>query len=251
MNAHDPAGARSPTWITSAAGDLNAEATNQGRDAAPLWVRVVDTFISPGRLFERFGDRSPWLGALAISTLAAMLAAATQPGEVFLEQMEDPVSRMGKPVEITSPPGEIIRFGRYLAAFSAAVGHPIIALAVAGIVTLLFTTIGGGRVGFVRYLAVTSHVFLIPAAGVILILAARWLFDAPIGSDLGTLMATGDGSTAGEMLRGIDIFHLWMLAVLAIGVERLDRTRSRWSAAAILLGLYLGANLLTVVLFAA
>lgn len=215
----------------------------------PLPARVLDTFVSPVRLFRRFGDWTPWFGVLAISTAVAMVAAATQPPDVFLDQMEDPVNRRGAPVEITSPPEDIVRWGRMLATFSALVGHPLIAVALAGGLTLIFTVLGGGRVPFIRYLALVSHALLIPALGTILVVAARTITGAPVDSGLGSLAAGGGlQGGAAEFVRGIDPFHLWMLAVIAVGVAMLDGRRSRGQALAILLGIYLAANLATIAL---
>lgn len=215
----------------------------------PLPARALDTFVSPVRLFRRFGDWTPWFGVLAISTAVAMLAAATQPPEVFLDQMEEPVNRRGAPVEITSPPADIVRYGRMLATFSALVGHPMIAVALAGALTLIFTVLGGGGVPFIRYLALVSHALLIPALGAILVVTAHAVTGAPVDSGLGSLAAAaGLQGGAAEFLRGIDPFHLWMLVVVAIGVATLEGRRSRGQALAILLGVYLAANLATIAL---
>ena len=217
--------------------------------ARPLAPRVLDTFVAPGRLFRRFGEWTPWLGVLAISTVVAMIAAALQPAEVFLDQMEGAVNRRGAPVEITSPPAEIVRFGRMLATFSALIGHPLIAVALAGALTLIFTVLGGGGVPFIRYLAVVSHALLIPALGTILILVARLAAGAVLEPGLGSVGAAA-GLTGGgmELLRGIDPFQVWMLAVIAIGVATLDQRRSRVQALAILLSVYLAANVATITL---
>lgn len=211
---------------------------------------MIETFVAPRRLVShlREVDPAPWLDVLLLTTVVTILAAAMQPGEVFLEQMQDPVNRRGQPVEITSPPSEVVRYGRYLAAMSAAVGHPMIALGLAGTLTLLFGLLGRGEVPFTRYLSLVSHGLLIPAAGVILVLFGRLALESPLETNLAAL-APNVGASPGvrEILRGIDVFHVWMLLVLAAGVSVLDR-RSELATAAVLLGVYLAANLATAAL---
>lgn len=214
-----------------------------------LGTRVVQTFVAPRALFRTFHHAAPWVDVLVISTVVAMVAAAGQPDEVFLQQVEGAVTRRGEPVEITSPPSEITRYGRYLAMLSALVGHPLIAFAVAGLLTLIFTVLGRGGVDFGRYLAVASHALLIPALGMLVALAAGLATGRLVVLDLAALApGTGDDGWARRLLLGVNPFHLWMLVVLGLGVGELDAKRSWISATALLVGLYLGLNLATAAL---
>jgi hypothetical protein len=213
-----------------------------------LGTRVVQTFVAPRPLFRTFHHFAPWVDVLALSTLVMMIAVAAQPDEVFLRQVEGAVNRRGEPVEITSPPSEITRYGRYLAMLSALVGHPLIAFGVAGLLTLIFTVLGRGRVDFGRYLALVSHALLIPALGTLIFLAIG-LATGRHMPDLAAL-APGDGTDnlAQRLLGGVNPFHLWMLVVLGVGIGELDARRSWGGAAALLVGLYLGLNLATAAL---
>lgn len=203
-----------------------------------LLPRLRETFLSPRRLFRGFGEEAPWLDVLLISTAVAALTWALQPGDVFLEQMRHPVTRMGEPVVLSSPPAEIVRFGRWNAVLSALVGHPVLAFSIAGVLTLVFTVAGGGAAGFRQYLAVAAHALLIPAAGSLLALAA---------AAAGAAAPWSGGWSAGEALvprtlAALDPFVLWMLIVTGVGVEQLDRRRSLGGATALLLLLYLAVS---------
>lgn len=192
-------------------------------------------------------EGAPWVGALLISTAVAILAAAALPAEFFLAQVEEPVDRLGRPVTVTSSPEEIVRWGRYLQMFSAAIEHPVVVLAVAGLVTLVFTVVGGGRAGFARYFTLTAHAFLITALG--LLLTVGWHFlsgDTSAQPSLALLLGGAvapEDSYAGRVLEIVNPFTLWMLAVLAVGVGELDGKRSVPAAAAVLVGLYLALAL--------
>jgi hypothetical protein len=210
---------------------------------------VAQTFTAPARLFVGFNDASPWLGVLAISTLVAMVAAAFLPPEYFLARMEGAVTRLGKPVEITSPPGEIVRWGRYLEVLSALAAHPMIAFGVAGLLTLVFTVLGGGRASFRQYLAVSSHALLIPALGAIVGIAMRLATGDP-GAEptVGRIFSFAGPAVAGNAFLGsLNVFSLWMLLVLGIAVAVLDGRPSWIRPATALLGIYLllaGASVL-------
>lgn len=220
--------------------------------AAPLAERVRDTFAAPGRLFRNLPANAPFLGVLALATLVAAAAVAAEPAEYFLAQVEDPVSRRGTPVEVTSSPETIVLWGRIMAVFSALVGHPLLALGGAGVLTILFRVLGSGEGEYRRYLTVASHGLLISSAGMVATVALR----AITGSSgalptVGGLLGLAEGTLAGGILHGINLFTLWMLAVVGIGVASIEARVTRRAATALLWGIY-GVLVVTVaVLFRA
>lgn len=220
--------------------------------AAPtLPRRIADTFVAPRRLFAGFRQEAPWFDVLLLSTAAAVAAASLLPDEFFLAQVENPVDRLGRPVVVTSSPAEIAHYGRYMAMISALVGHPILAFCLAGVLSLVFTVLGGGRASYRQYLAVVSHALLIPALGTLLLLGARALGHTYDSFNL-ALLAPGleRGSLALRLLAGIDPFVVWMLLVAAVGVAELDGRRRWGSAAAILVLFYLFFDLTTALFIA-
>lgn len=210
--------------------------------ARPLSRRVRDTFVAPRRLAAAITADTPWVDVLVITTVVAMVAAALLPAEFFLAQVETPVDRLGRPVEVTSPPEEIVRWGRMLQMFSALVMHPMLVVMVAGVVALIFGVLGGGAVDMRRSLVLTSHAFLISALGVLLALGWQIATGAPeVQPSLAWLAGGGgaEGSAAARYLALVNPFTLWMLVVLGVGVGELDRRRPAAATAAILVGLYL------------
>lgn len=211
--------------------------------APPLGRRILDTFVAPRRLAEALRRATPWAGPLLISTAVAVLAAAALPAEFFLSRVEEPVNRLGRPVEVTSSPEVIVRWGRYLQMFSAAVEHPVVILTVAGVLTLLFSVVGGGRVEFFRYFSLASHAFLISALGLLLTVGWHLLSgDTDFHPSLAFLAGgagAASGSSVGEVLGILNPFTIWTLVVMAVGVDGLDERHSFPAAAVILLGLYL------------
>ena len=164
----------------------------------------MQTLIAPRRLFRTFGPYAPWLGALAISTLIAVIATAGIPDSVFVEQVRDPTDRLGRPVTVTSDPATIGRWGRIMAAFSAVIFQPMLALGLAGVLALIFGTPPRRAVSYVQYLAVTTHALLIPALGSLLLLAIEFRQFAGTGA---TMARVG--------------FAAWALVVAVIGARAL------------------------------
>lgn len=163
------------------------------------------------------------------------------PESFFIEQMQDPVDRLGRPVEVTSPPADIVRYGRILAAFSALAGHPLIAFAFAGVLALLFSVLAGGRATYRQYLALASHALVLLSLGMLLTVPLRALTGDPEAQWSLALLLPGmrDAGLLGRTFAALDLFTLWTLAVLAVGAAVLNRFRPVLRTAVPLYGLYL------------
>ena len=216
----------------------------------PLPGRIRDTFLAPGRLFATFGGEPPWVGAMLVATAIAAVAVAAEPAQFYLDQMEGAVSRRGTPVEITSPPEQIVLWGRVMAIFSALAGHPLIGFAAAGLLTLVFRVIGRGDATFRQYLAVSAHALLIVSAGMVAAVLLRLALGGPEAlPTIGTFSGAGRDGALGRVLHGINLFTLWTLVVLAIGVAAVERRVTRSAATTLLLGAYLLAVVTGAYLF--
>lgn len=207
---------------------------------APLAARIRDTFFAPSRVFARMGEDPPWMGALGVATAVAAVALAAEPAQFYLDQMADPVNRRGAPVELTSPPEQIVLWGRVMAVMSAMVGHPIIAFALAGVLTLVFRLIRGGEGSFRQYLFVASHALVILSAGLLVANVLRAVSGNPaLLPTVGGLTGMGEESVLGRVLNGVNLFTVWMLVATAAGVAAIERRVTPARASALLLGAYL------------
>lgn len=215
----------------------------------PLSARVRDTFIAPARLFSSFGNSPPWADVLAIATILAIAVAISEPADAYLALVEDPVTRRGEPVEITSPPAQVVLFGRLMSGMNALVGHPLIAFGIAGLLALVFTLIGRGSTTFRQYLAVASHGLLVLSVGMVVALFLRLSTGSPDAlPTIGAMLPiVPESSWVGRVLDGINLFTVWMLGVIALGVASLERRVTRAGAATLLWGGY-GALVVTAAL---
>jgi len=207
---------------------------------SPLSVRVRATFLAPRRLPQELGDGSRWLDVLLISTAIAVLAVLGMPDDMFLDPMRDAVTRRGEPVVITSPPEVIIRWGRAMAMIATIATHPVIAFVLAGVLTLVFTILGGGQGSYRSYLSLSSHALLIPAFGTLLALALRLLTGwAGVDTSIRGFLETGADDFLPAAAIRLDPFVIWMIAVMGLAMHRIDQRRSTWRATLILLVGYL------------
>ncbi len=210
-------------------------------EPVPLGRRVLLTFVAPHRLFPHLRSAVPWLGVLLISTTVAILLIWTLPDAAFLALTEGAVNRRGEPVEITSNPATIATYGRRLGMLSVMVYQPLIAFAMAGVLTLVFSVLLGGRARFRQYLSIVAHALLITALGGLVGLLLRTVSGR---DDLRPSLALFTASYSPEsftfrLLDGIDLFAVWMLIVVALGVSIVNERPSWGRAAAVLLGAYL------------
>ena len=186
-------------------------------------------------------------GLLIILTAASWAATggllATDVGQVALvDQWERTALAFGRPVD-DARYAEMQNLSRYGVPYAAAMAAARIPVAATGIASLLYGVFAarGRRATFNQALAVTAH------AGVIL--ALRDVVAAPLNYmreslaspiTLSRLFGVFDeASPLARFFALIDVFMLWWIVVLAIGVAVLYRTRIRLVVAT-LLGAYVG-----------
>lgn len=200
--------------------------------------RVADTFLSPMALFERFGARPPWLDVTVLSVVVMAGAMAMIPESVFQTTMRAAIRAQGG--QVTPAMESMVGMQRVMTIVSTLV-VPWIALAItAGLLTLLFSVLMGGRATYRQYLSVVAHASLIGAVG----LWARLPIvlqkqDLSAGISLGALVPSADpDGFAYKFLNAFDVFTIWQYVVIAIGVAVLGRRAGVGTALAVILGLY-------------
>jgi hypothetical protein len=129
---------------------------------------------------------------------------------------------------------------------------PLFGAAVAGIVTGIFSTLMGGNGTFKQVFAVMNHAGVIPALSALFVagllaLGARPVGVRPPGANLGVFLPMlEETSFLAVMLRSIDLFLLWWMVTLAIGLGVLYRRRTG-PIATTFIGLYVVVALLIAV----
>jgi hypothetical protein len=213
-----------------------------------LPARVIGVLRSPRALLRTVIARPRWGDVMALS-LAVSLACGvvfmvTDVGrQALADQLERTALAFGRRVD----DAQYMRFqdmsqnGPAYAALQAVATGPVLAAGAAAVLFLVFTTFGGGTATYQQVLAVTVH------AGVIM--ALRQVVATPLNYTRETLASPATLTTFAPMLDAaspaarffgaIDLFVVWWLVVLALGVALLYDRNARATATAFV-GAYLG-----------
>lgn len=218
--------------------DLKSDETVSAVKTASIWERIRAVFLAPSTLPARLSPEFPWLDVLLITTAIAMIGVFAIPDSAFLDPMQDPVNRRGRPVEVTSSPDVIARWGRIMGMIAVIATHPAVALALAGALTLIFGIFLRGPSGFREYLGVAAHVMLIPALGTLISVAIALLTGRAPGIESVT-----ESSNGLRLVLAIDPAVIWMLIATGFAVAAMDARRSGLRSGIVLVIAYLVLSL--------
>ena len=221
-----------------------------------LGARVVGILASPRVTFERVVADPRWVGILALGVVmvAAMSTALVSADFAQREILERQIASMeafGVTVtdEIYDEMEERSEFTAYSTFGFTLVGVPIVCVILAGLLHGVGYGLLGAGTRFAQTFAVVAH------AGVVF--AAQQLFVVPLNYaresiEPPTTLAAfapllGDDSFAYKLLSAIDLFHIWWVMILAIGLAVLWKRRTT-PIAATLYGIHAGIALIIAVL---
>lgn len=211
-----------------------------------LISRFIGIITAPRATYERIVARPTWLGMyLLTATIVAFGAAlpmTTDAGkQAAVDQQVASMESLG--LEVSDAQYEQMHQGTgilpYMTGASVLVMSLVMALLFAGILFAVFNAALGGDARYKQLLAVVVHANVITALG--------QLFTGPINyfrgsvssaTSLGSLLPMLDETSfAGKLAGMIDIFIIWWLVVLAMGVAVLYRRRTQ-PIAMTLFGIY-------------
>ena len=217
--------------------------------------RLIGVIRCPRTTFRAVASSPRWVGlvtVLAVVTAASQaLLFQTEVGQVALvDQWERTALAFGQPVDDAryAQLQALSADGPLYGIVTALAGGPVLTLVIAAVVALVFRPRGDRAVSFSQVLAVVAHASVI--------LAIRELVAAPVSyareatggaTSLGLWFSTLDASSfAGRFVGALDVFILWWVVLLAVGVGVLYGRQAR-SVAAAFLGVYAGLALLIAV----
>jgi hypothetical protein len=213
-----------------------------GTTPAPMGLlpRLVGIIAAPTDTYRSVVAHPRWLGMLALTVLTVVVLTGgfmlTEVGQnAWLDQME----AAGTPPEQMAQMERFAPMVGYFSAASILAFVPLLYLVVAGILFAVFNAAMGGTATFRQVFSVVVH------AGAIGVLAQ--LFTVPLNymresmtssTSLAVMLPMLEQNSFGAKFAGaIDLFLIWQVIVLAIGVGVLYRRRAQPIAMAFL-GLY-------------
>jgi Yip1-like protein len=207
--------------------------TSSGSKSLP--TRLAGVLFSPRATYADVAARPRVLGALTFVVLAGVVGVflfmSTDVGQnAFVDQQVQQRESFGRPLN-DAQYQQLERMAPYAGYVGAAfqlVSVPLLGAAIAGIALALFNAVLGGDATFKQVFAIVAH------SGVVLTLSQ--LFGLPLAyarqtlsgaTNLGVLMPFLDESSfAARLLGAIDLFIVWWIVSLAIGLGVLFRRRT-------------------------
>ena len=217
--------------------------------------RLIGVIRYPRTTFRAVALSPRWVGlvmVLAVVTAASQaLLFRTEVGQVALvDQWERTALAFGQPVD-DARYAELQAFsgnGPLYGVATSLAGGPVLTLALAAAIALVFRPRGNRAVSFSQVLAVVAHASVILAIRQLVSVPVSYAREATGGAtSLGLWFPAVDAaSLAGRFVGALDVFVLWWVVLLAIGVGILYGRQAR-SLAAAFLGVYAGVALLLAV----
>jgi len=228
----------------------------QNKPDPGLFARLIGVLFSPKETFAAIVARPRWLAVMIVTLVMSSAAyyvilSSQDMQDAIVDQQVRAMESRGNVVS-DQQIANIERFIGYLPvgyAVGIFVLGPLFGAAIAGIVTGIFTTLMGGNGTFKQVFAVMNHAGFIPAISALFIagmlaVGAKPIGARPPGANLGVFLPMlEDTSFPAVLLRSIDMFLLWWMVVLAIGLGVLYKRRTG-PIAATFIGLYIVIALL-------
>jgi hypothetical protein len=220
-----------------------------------LPARCIGVVTSPRATFEAVAAHPKWLGALAIVTIVVAvfvsLPLTTEGGQQSqLDTQIKTIENFGGQVDdrMYAAMQQSMRFAALQTFVSILVAGPVMSVIFAGILFGIFTVLTGGQATFKQLFAVYVHSTIVTAAGQLFIGPLNYFRESmSSATNLAVLMPMIDEqSFLGRLLGMIDLFWIWWLVVLSIGLGVLYKRRTQPVAFGLL-----GAYVVVIILVAA
>lgn len=201
-----------------------------------LIARFIGIITAPRATFESVVATPKWLGMLVLTTLiiaaGSALPLTTEGGrDALLEQQVRAMEGFGMQVndQMYQQLQKRNAIAPYTTAGSIVLMSPIIAAVVAGILFAIFNAAMGGTATFKQVYAVIIHAGVIQALGQLLTGPFNYLRESMTSAtSLAVLLPMlPDGSFAARLAGMIDLFLIWWVVVLAMGLAVLYRRRTQ------------------------
>jgi hypothetical protein len=222
--------------------------TDTGAAPAPLSLpsRFAGVITSPKATFEAVAAHPRWFGMLAVVTLVVAVGVSlpmtTQAGrQSALDTQVRQMENFGVQVsdDMYAQMSRRMWIAPYQTFASILIVSPIITVIIAGILFGLFTAIVGGQATFKQLFSVYVHSTVISALAQFFMGPLNYFRGSTSSAtNLAVMLPMIDeNSFVGRLLGMVDLFVIWWLVALAIGLAVLYRRRTQ-PIAITLLGVY-------------
>ena len=219
-----------------------------------LLTRIIGVLLAPRETYATVAARPRALGVMAVIILVVaggqFLLMSTEVGQQMgLDQQVRTMESFGFNIsdEMYTQMERGVANARYTTAASQLVFQPIVNAILAGLILMVFTMMMGGSATFKQVFAVVAH------AGVVIIV--QQLFSLPLSYARGEFAGANlsvfvpmleENSMPVRFLGAIDLFLIWWVFSLAVGIGVLYRRRTGPIFSS-LMGVYLAIALILAI----
>ena len=201
-----------------------------------LFARFIGIITAPTETFRAVVAHPKWLGMLALTTVVVAVFSAlpmtTEAGQqAALDQQVQSMKSFG--VEVTDQMYAQLEKGAarmpYTTGGAVLVISPIMSVVIAGILFAIFNAALGGEASFKQVYSVLIHAGAVSALSTVFSGVVNY-FAGKVGSaaNLGSLLPMlPEHSFAANLLGTVDVFLIWYVFVLAIGLGVLYKRRTQ------------------------
>lgn len=200
--------------------------------------RVIGVVMSPAETMARIAAAPRWLDVLLLTTVLSAAGYAfflsTDVGQAaYVDQAVATLESWGRTVtpEMYAGIQRQATFSAYIQGISILVMGPIMACIIAGVLYGVFTVLGGES-RYAQVLAAVAHAGVIPLLQLAFTLPVNYRRESmSSATNLAVFFPNlSDGSFAASLLGYLDLFWIWYVVVLAIGLAAVYRRK--WTSVA-------------------
>jgi Yip1 domain len=197
--------------------------------------RLLGVIFSPRATFERIVAKPRWIAALAVVTVVVSVCTfaflSTEVGQVaWLDQQVRQREAFGSPMtaEQYAQMEKIAPFVGYVGGGTTLIFVPVVTLVLAGILFAVFNALLGGSATYKQVAAVMAHSGAVSIIQQLFLLPLNYVRESlSSATNLGLFVPFLDeGNVVARFLGVIDLFIVWWLLMVAIGLGVLYRRRT-------------------------
>jgi hypothetical protein len=201
-----------------------------------LLSRILGIVLSPKETFADVAAAPRVLGVLLFVVLVGAITIGgfllTEVGQqAWLDQQVTQSEAWGREMsdEQYAQMERVAPFAGYITIGSMLIFVPLVMLAIAGIAFAVFNAAMGGRSTFKQVFAVVAHAGVISALGWLFVMPLNYLRETMSSPTNLSVLAPmlEEGSFFARLLGAIDLFLIWWVVVLGIGLAVLYRRRTQ------------------------
>ncbi len=211
-------------------------------DAAPsksgAWL-AFRVFDEPTQVFRKLAGNPRYLIPLICVVVVAALFAFATPADVLIDQARDQIQPFVERGQLSEEQAaeridEAASTVRRVIMFAGgAIAGPVILLAVAGVLALIFNAMAAEPVGFKREFSVVVHANMVSVAGTVLTVLLMIFIDMRQPLSLGFLFPE-DGGFLYRYANQVTLFGAWNVFLLALGNTILTKAKGIGGALAVI-----------------